>query len=115
MRRRSAAHNIVHDQLHHKNYRLGRVQLRRLLDLAMFRAKYESMIDWAELDHRFCSVGKGAVLATYLEFAEVLLGQTTPSLSHAPRTDALAVHESWHTFCYRSSTCWRAVAVRSVS
>jgi hypothetical protein len=44
------------------------------------------MIDWIELDHRFCKVGKGAVLATYLKFAEELLGQPMPALSHAPRT-----------------------------
>jgi hypothetical protein len=83
---RSAAHTIVHDQLNHGNYRLGRIQLRQLLDLAMVRTKYQGMIDWTELDHRFCKAGKGAVLATYLKFAEELLGQPMPDLSHAPRT-----------------------------
>ncbi|MDP1866510.1 MAG: nucleotidyltransferase family protein [Bradyrhizobium sp.] len=87
---RSVAHNIVHDQLNNGNYQLGRVQLRQLLDLAMLRARHENTIDWAELDHRFCSVGKGAVLATYLEFAEVLLGQPAPDLSHTARPRALA-------------------------
>ena len=86
---RSVAHNVVHDQLNHGNYGAGQVQLRQLLDLAMIRAKYESAIDWAELDRRFCSVGMGPVLATYLEFASVLFGQTAPELSHAPRKGAL--------------------------
>ncbi len=88
---RTVAHNIVHDQLNHENYRWGRVQLRQLLDLAMFRARYENMIDWAELDRRFCSAGQGAVLATYLAFAEDLLGQAAPpDLGHAPRMRAMA-------------------------
>lgn len=87
---RSAAHNIVHDQLNNRNYQLGRVQLRQLLDLAMLRARHANDIDWNELDHRFCSVGKGTVLATYLEFAAVLFGQPAPNLSHAPRRGALA-------------------------
>jgi hypothetical protein len=86
---RGAAHIIVHDQLNHDNYRLGGIQLRQLLDLAMFRTKYQSTIDWTELDHRFCKVGKQAVLATYLEFARELLGQPAPDLSHAPRTRAM--------------------------
>jgi hypothetical protein len=88
---RTVAHNIIHDQLNHENYRLGRVELRQLLDLAMLRAKYENMIDWTDLDLRFCSVGKGAALATYLEFAKLLLDQPAPVLSHVPRTDVLAV------------------------
>ena len=74
----------------HLNYQSSRLQLRQLLDLAMIRARYESTIDWTELDHRFCSVGMGQVLATYLEFAKVLLGQPTPQLSHVPRAGALA-------------------------
>ena len=87
---RTIAHNVVHDQLNHVNYRLGRFQLRQLLDLAMFRAGHEDAIDWTELDLRFCSIGGGPVLATYLQFAEVLLGQAAPALSHAPRTRAMA-------------------------
>ena len=83
---RSAVHIIVHDQLNHGNYRLGRIQLRQLLDLAMVRTKYQGMIDWTELDHRFCKAGNGEVLATYLKFAEELFGQPMPDLSHAPRT-----------------------------
>jgi hypothetical protein len=87
---RSAAHNIVHDQLNHGNYQLSRIQLRQLLDLAMLRARYESTIDWTELDHRFGRVGKEAVLATYLKFAEVLFGQPMPdNIRYAPRTSAL--------------------------
>ena len=81
----------MHGPLNHADYRWGRVQLRQLLDLAMFRARYENMIDWAELDRRFCSAGQGAVLATYLAFAEDLLGQAAPpDLGHAPRMRAMA-------------------------
>ncbi len=88
---RTVAHNIVHDQLNHANYRWGKFELRQLLDLAMVRKRYENMIDWSELDHRFCSIGKEPVLATYLEFAEVLLGQAAPpDLAHAPRAHAMA-------------------------
>src|SRR5262249_26485339 len=46
--------------------------------------------DWAELDRRFGAAGVGDVLATYLHFAEVLLGQAAPRLSHTPRANALA-------------------------
>lgn len=88
---RSVAHNIVHDQLNHRNYRAGRVELRQLLDLAVLRARHEASIDWAELDRRFCDAGQGPVLATYLEFAGALLGQPEPpGLSHAPRPRAMA-------------------------
>ena len=87
---RTVAHNIVHDQLNHENYRLGKLQLRQLLDLAMLRAGHEDAIDWTELDHRFGGIGRGPVLATYLQFAEVLLGQAAPpAVSHAPRTRAI--------------------------
>lgn len=87
---RIIAHNIVHDQLHHANYRARRCTLRQLLDLAVVRAKNEGAIDWAELDRLFCSVGQGKVIATYLEFANRLFGQAPPALSHAPRVGALA-------------------------
>jgi hypothetical protein len=81
---RSAGHNIAHDQLDHSNYQGRRVELRQLLDLAMIRRARESAIDWAELDERFCRMGFGEALATYLKFAEVLLGQPAPQLRHAP-------------------------------
>jgi hypothetical protein len=55
----------------------------------MIRARCESAIDWAELDHRFGRMGLGKVLATYLEFAKALLGQPAPRFSHAARAGAL--------------------------
>jgi hypothetical protein len=82
---RTLAHIVAHDQLLHNNYWRRRFELRQLLDLAMIRARCESPIDWAELDHRFCGMGFGKVLATYLEFAKRLLGQPAPHLRHAPR------------------------------
>jgi hypothetical protein len=39
---------------------------------------------------RFSAAGFGELLATYLHFADELLGQPAPKLSHAPRSDAMA-------------------------
>jgi Uncharacterised nucleotidyltransferase len=86
---RSAGHNIAHNQILHWGYQRTRVELRQLLDLAMIRAASESAIDWAELDERFCRMELGEMLATYLNFAEVLLGQPAPRLRHAPRAGAI--------------------------
>jgi hypothetical protein len=103
---RSVAHNIVHDQLNHQNYRAGRIELRQLLDLAMLRARHEAMIDWLELDRRFCGAGQGPLLATYLEFASALFGQPAPpGLSHAPRPRALAD--------FRRDVEWPAIRILS--
>lgn len=86
---RSVGHIIAHDQLHHNGYRRGWVELRQALDLAMIRARRESAIDWAELDDRFCRMGRGEVLATYLEFVKILLGQAAPRFRSAPRPGAI--------------------------
>jgi len=86
---RSVGHIVAHDQLHHDGYRLGWVELRQALDLAMIRAGRESAIDWAELDHRFSRMGRGAVLATYLEFGKIFLGQAAPRFRSAPRPGAI--------------------------
>ncbi len=86
---RSVGHIIVHDQLHHNGYRRGWVELRQALDLAVIRARRESAIDWAELDDRFCRMGRGAVLATFLEFVKILLGQPAPRFRYAPRPDVI--------------------------
>jgi hypothetical protein len=86
---RSVGHIIVHDQLDHGNNRIRRIELRQVLDLAMIRAHQENAIDWAELDHRFCQLGLGGILATYLLIAEELLGQPAPRLRCGPRSDAI--------------------------
>jgi Uncharacterised nucleotidyltransferase len=86
---RSVGHIIVHDQLDHNNNRNRRVQLRQVLDLAMIRGGQESAINWAELDHRFCRMGLGRILATYLVISEALLGQPVPSLRCRPWPDAI--------------------------
>ena len=86
---RSAGHNIAHDQILHWGYQRRRVELRQLLDLAMIRRAHEKEVDWAELDERFYIMGFGEVLATYLKFAEMLLGQPAPRLKHAPRAGAI--------------------------
>ena len=81
---RSVGHIIAHDQILHLGYQRRTVELRQLLDLAMIRRAREGAIDWEELDDRFCGMGFGEALATYLKFAEVLLGQPAPQLRHAP-------------------------------
>jgi hypothetical protein len=87
---RNAAHTIFHSELFHLQYRFNKIHLRHLLDLALIRARHESLIDWAEVDRRFSAAGHGEVLATYLDFARELLGQPAPQLSQAPRRDAMA-------------------------
>jgi hypothetical protein len=86
---RSVGHIVVHDQLLHEGNRRGSVELRQILDLAVIRATHESTIDWAELDDRFCRIGLGEVLATYLHIAEALFGQPAPQLSCKPRPRAV--------------------------
>jgi hypothetical protein len=86
---RAVAPNIVHDQLLHNQFVRPGVELRQLLDFALIRAKYESEIDWSEIDRRFCDLEMGPVVATYADFAKILLGQPAPPLVHAPRAAAL--------------------------
>jgi Uncharacterised nucleotidyltransferase len=83
------AHNIVHDQLNHERYAWKQVELRQLLDFAIMRGRYESQIDWKELDRRFNDVGLGHVLATYLHYNKKLLGQPMPVIRSAPRKHAM--------------------------
>jgi len=87
---RNVGHTIFHSEIFHGLYALNKIQLRHLLDVALIRARHEGAIDWGELDHRFSATGFGEVLATYLCFADELLGQPAPKLSHAPRKDAMA-------------------------
>jgi hypothetical protein len=86
---RSIGHIIVHDQLDHAGYRLKKLELRQVLDLCVIRARQEDAVDWTELDHRFCRMDRGEVLATYLGFAEALLGQPAPRLRCAARSGAI--------------------------
>ncbi len=86
---RSIGHIIAHDQIEHHGYRLKKLELRQILDLAVIRARHEDAIDWAELDHRFCRMERGEVLATYLGIAETLLGQPAPRLTQAARRGAI--------------------------
>jgi hypothetical protein len=82
-------HNVVHDQLNHERYARKQIELRQLLDFAIIRARHEQDIDWAELDRRFCSVGLGHVLATYLRYDEALFHQRMPAIGSAPRRHAM--------------------------
>lgn len=117
---RSIGHNVVHSQLNHEGYQANRIELRQLLDLAMIRARHEGAIDWAELDHRFCHVGQGQVLSTYLHFADVLLGQPAPQLRCAPRKGAMtdlcrqmeaSLFWRFRRFLQRQTRLYRALVV----
>jgi hypothetical protein len=85
---RNIGHVIFHSHLYHALGVRNQIHLRHLLDVAMIRARYESDIDWAELDRRFVAAHYGEALATYLDFAHMLLGQPAPKLINAPRPDA---------------------------
>ena len=87
---RSVGHIVAHAQILHGHYWRAKVELRQLLDLAIIRKKHDNAIDWMELDHRFSQIGWGKALATYLELANRLLGQSKPQLSHTARIGALA-------------------------
>jgi hypothetical protein len=91
---RNAAHIIFHGQVFHQLDREHRIQLRQLLDLALLRARYETQIDWAEIERRFGAAGEAQALANYLLFAERLFGQCVPRLTQAPRAGALAMLEA---------------------
>jgi hypothetical protein len=110
---RSVGHIIAHDQLSHGRHWQRRVELRQLLDLAMIRAKSETAIDWSELDDRFCRMGFGTLLATYMDFARRLLGQPLPQLKHAALPGATAVFR-WTIESSRLQP-WGAVALRAIS
>jgi Uncharacterised nucleotidyltransferase len=86
---RNVAHTIYHSAVFHEYYQLNRVQLRNIVDLALLRARHEPAIDWHELEGRFAAEDLGEMLATYLGFAEALLGPPAPKLRHAPREGAL--------------------------
>ncbi len=86
---RNAGHIIFHSEIYHEHFRLNKIQLRHLLDLAMLRARHDDAIDWGDLDRRFSAAGHGEVLATYLMFAEMLLGQAAPKLGCSPAKDAM--------------------------
>ena len=55
----------------------------------MIRASQETAINWAELDHRFCRMGLGTVLARYVGIAEALLGEPAPPLKCGPQPGAI--------------------------
>ena len=109
---RSVGHIIAHDQLNHRRHWQRRVELRQLLDLAMIRARSETAIDWSELDDRFCRMGFGTVLATYMEFGRRLLGQPVPRLRHAALPGATTVLR-W-TIASSRWQPWGSVALKAI-
>ncbi len=83
------AHSIVHNQIKDGYYRRGMVQLRQLLDLAFLCDRYETEIDWIELESRFEKAGSAAVLSTNFHFLEALLHRDIPEFKCPPRPFAL--------------------------
>jgi hypothetical protein len=83
------AHSIVHNQLKDRYYQRNAVQLRQLLDLEFLCDRYESEIDWTELESRFEKAGDASVLSTNFHLVEVLLGRSTPKFKCPPRPLAL--------------------------
>jgi hypothetical protein len=104
---RSVGHIIAHDRLSHAGHWQPRVELRQLLDLAMIRARSEKAIDWSELDDRFCRMGFGTVLATYLEFGMRLFGQPVPRLRNAALLGATELR-------WTIASPWGSVALKAI-
>ena len=83
------AHSVVHNQIKDKYYQRNTVQLRQLLDLAFLCDRYESEIDWIELEGRFDKAGNAQVLSTNFHFMEALLHRDIPKFKCPPRPLAL--------------------------
>jgi hypothetical protein len=109
---RSVGHIIAHDRLSHGRHWQRRIELRQLLDLALIRARSERAIDWSELDDRFCRMGFGPVLATYMEFGRRLFGQPVPPLRHAALLGATA--ELRWTIASSRLQPWGSVALKAI-
>lgn len=74
------AHNIAHTQLADERFRSGYPHLRQLLDIAVFRQRYEPMIGWQDIAERFRRAHRLHVLADNLALVETLLGQPAPAV-----------------------------------
>lgn len=73
------AHTVVHTQLADNLYRKGYPHLRQLLDIATFRQRHDSTIDWQAISDRFRRARQLHVLSDNLALVEALLGQPAPA------------------------------------
>jgi hypothetical protein len=76
----AVVHSIAHGQLHHEGYRLGRLQLRRLYELAVVAdSPRASEIDWNQVRHAFRRVRAESALDSHLYLARALFGAAVPA------------------------------------
>lgn len=75
--------NIVHGEIHHRNFYNGFISLRRLLDLATISAVQQDAIDWISLENKMTESGVRFIYWSYLHMASALLNASV-SCSFAP-------------------------------
>jgi hypothetical protein len=74
----SAIYNVVHSEVHHENFELGRISLRDLLDLAIISRLHSASIDWRSIEARMKRHDLGRVLRSYLHIGMKLFGSPVP-------------------------------------
>jgi Uncharacterised nucleotidyltransferase len=74
----SVIYNIVHSEVHHENFELGRISLRDLLDLAIISRFHSASIDWCSIEARMKRHNLGRVLRSYLHIGMKLFGSPVP-------------------------------------
>jgi hypothetical protein len=71
-------HNVAHAQLSNHDYIYGAIDLRALVDLALFSRAYQGDTDWCAVRHRFARRGARVALDFHLLGALDLLGAPIP-------------------------------------
>ncbi len=74
----SVIYNVVHSEVHHENFELGRISLRDLLDLAIISRFHPDSIDWRSIEARMKRHNLGRVLRSYLHIGMKLFGSPVP-------------------------------------
>lgn|GEM_PF-705308 len=70
----SVIYNVVHSEVHHENFELGRIALKDLVDLAIISRFHSSSIDWRNIMACMNRHNLGRVLRSYLYIGMKLLG-----------------------------------------
>ena len=70
--------NIVHSEIHHENFELGKISLRDLLDLVLMARLYSTSPDWSCIRARMAEHGLARVAESYAHMAHKLLGIPLP-------------------------------------
>ena len=74
----SVIFNIVHSEVHHENFDLGRIPLRDLLDLVIMTRLHSTTLDWPSIHVRLERHNIANVGDAYLYMAYKLLGNPVP-------------------------------------